>query len=193
MAGKHRPSHEQERLNHNRRAINEAQQTVARSALGSLLRAVRVTEWAQEEGAPEIAAIDPVEKILYLNQRCPKVRSRDEWASTIGHLLLHLGLNHAARREEREPLLWNLACDEVARKLLPLFNLHCGAQRSDAAADEREEEIYDWLLAEQRTRKSGGVRSGSRIIETYAGRGRPAILGLGRPHAWSAQFEQLPG
>ncbi len=192
MAKRNRKTLEAERLQRNHYAIREAQWLVRRSALGPLLAAVTVEECVGIESDPEVACVDPAKGLLRLNPLASS-RGEESWAWAIAHLLLHLGLNHAARREDREPFLWNVACDEAADKLLPLFfKANRDSAGFYASADEQEEAIYDRLLEEQqaRKRKAGGVRQTNRLA-TYAGEGRPDILGLGRVHAWRHDYEAL--
>ncbi|MFN3650220.1 MAG: DUF2201 family putative metallopeptidase [Armatimonadota bacterium] len=192
MARKNRKSDEQERRARNRHAVWEAQRILGRSALSGLLREVTVQECPGEPGDPETAAVDPTTGTVWVNLY-RRAMEPEAWAAVLGHMLLHLGLNHAARREEREPLLWNLACDEAADRLLPFFGIG-RASPQYASADQREEELYEELLDEQERRKLLRSNSAYRCVpETYAGKNRPDLLGIGRFHAWSRKWEELLG
>jgi len=57
-----------------------------------------------------IAAVDPEAKEIYIDSR------RLDEAScrfVLAHEMLHVGLRHSARRQGRDPYLWNVACDYV--------------------------------------------------------------------------------
>jgi len=178
------------RLQRARYAITEAQRRLAPTLLGGLMNAIKVEECDGLNPLPSIGAADPANDRLYVNPwfvgqkgRAPEA---DEWVHVLGHLALHLGLNHAARREDRDPLLWTLACDVVADRLLDAF----GIGRRPLAlgetfwrGDEPEETIYEELLRQRELDR--------RLVPTYtlAGEGRPDILGLGRLPPWRADYE----
>jgi predicted metal-dependent peptidase len=190
LARRRQKSDAEERRERNRAAIWEARRTLGASPLARLFGAVTVQETPGEEGDPETAAVDPVQGVIWVNLR-RKTHDGGHWARVLGHMLLHLGLNHAARREEREPLLWNLACDEAADRLLPFFKIG-SASPGYASADRREEEIYAELLERQQARKAGrAIRQYQDAPATYAGKGRPDILGIGRFQPWRHDYENL--
>ncbi len=59
----------------------------------------------------EIAAVSPQMKEIYIN---PIARlTQEEWKFVLAHEFLHAALRHDARCEDREPTLWNVACDFV--------------------------------------------------------------------------------
>src|SRR3989442_15113352 len=98
----------EQRLQRNRYRISEARRTLVLSPLRTLLEAVRIQECDGVEGDPETAAVDPAAGVLWVNPHHRLRRgeaSEADWTTVLGHLLLHLGLNHAARREDREPLV----------------------------------------------------------------------------------------
>jgi predicted metal-dependent peptidase len=123
--------------------------------------------------------------ILWLNPHHRHVISAQQWASTVAHLLLHLGLNHAARCEERDPTLWTAACEEAVENLLPLFGVGGGRRLENA---EREERIYERLAEELRS--SGRERLN---YSTPAGQNRPDLVGLDRRLAWNDDYEKALG
>jgi predicted metal-dependent peptidase len=114
--------------------------------------------------------VDPEQGAVWLNPHTRPELGPPEWTFILGHQLLHLGLNHAARRLHRDPLLWNLACEHAADNLLHAFKL--GRAPHDFAVDSafagmREEEIYD-LLAEDRRALAA--------LKTCAGSGRADMV-----------------
>ena len=82
----------------------------------------------------------------------PKCRAEpNEWARSIAHCLLHLGMEHFQKKEY--PALWNIACDCVAEKLL--CDLKFGALTYDRAMPPGvtdEEKLYS-RLCEKTARK----------------------------------------
>src|ERR1051325_9816883 len=83
-------------------AIWEARRIIDRTPLCALLDRVQVLKLEGVPGDPALAAVDPPEKI-WLNPYGRKPTSASSWAQVICHMLLPLALNHAARREERDP------------------------------------------------------------------------------------------
>src|SRR3954452_24107488 len=117
MARKRTLSPALERLRQTQAAILEGRRMVAESPLRLLLSIVSLQECAGVEGDPEAGCVDPAAAVIRVNPHSPHregyPRGAEDWAALLGHMLLHLGLNHAARREDREPLLWNVACDRA--------------------------------------------------------------------------------
>jgi predicted metal-dependent peptidase len=170
MPRKEARNRKDERLERTRARIWGARGRLERSILGPLLEHVTVGECEGKEGEPQIAAVDPAAGTVWLNPHHRGELGEPEWTFILAHQLLHLGLNHAARREHRDPLLWNVACDHAADNLLHAFKL--GRAPHDFAVDttlagRREEEIYDQLAAERRA---------SARFHTFAGVGRCDLL-----------------
>lgn len=184
MANKKQLSPQEQRLEHNRRARYEAERLLSRSALAPLYQKARIVACGREEGDPETGSVDPVEGIVSLNVY-QRSLSAAQWAAAIGHLLLRLGLNHAAQRGSRDPLVWNYACYEATEKLLPLLGLPAFQKEGLEFAESGEEAIYDLLREAQHAGNS--VQS----LQTLAGTGRPDIIGIGRVHAWNKTYETL--
>ena len=97
-------------------------------------------------------------------------------------------MNHAAQRENRDPLLWNYACDEAIEKMLPLFGLSASFLHDgmDLTETGRGSDL----------RRACGKRSETAInlsqsLKTLAGAGRPDITGIGRVHARRKNYEIL--
>ena len=59
----------------------------------------------------QIAAVHPQLKEIYVNPDASL--SLEEWKFVLAHEFLHAALCHVPRCEERDPLLWNVACDYV--------------------------------------------------------------------------------
>lgn len=164
--------------------IGRATQEVQRGALGALLGKVQVVLPDQQPGNPSYGMVDPEKAVLTVNPYCGHERSPRDWENTLSHLLLHLGLNHAARCEERDPHLWNAACEIAVENLLPLFGYGRGQVGENA---EREERIYERLAEEVR---ASGKRSN---YSTPAGQNRQDILGLERRPVWNHAYEKALG
>ena len=158
---------------------------IGKTALDALCDKAKFVECGWEAGAPETGSVDPVDGTISLNV-CRRVLTGAQWASVTGHLLLHLGLNHAAQRGDRDPLLWNYACDEAVEKMLPLFGLPAFLHEGMDLTETGEEAIYDALREAQRN----GINL-SQSLKTLAGAGRPDIAGIGRVHGWRKNYETL--
>lgn len=186
--GKRDPS--AERREQNKYAFWEARRVVGLSPLGRLLSEVKTEDCTGWENAPEIACVDPAKAEILVNLGGKDRISAEVWTVTLGHLLLHLGLNHAARRVDQEPLLWNIACDDAIDSLLPFFGIGRSPNSANAAA-QREEELYQALIEEQEAAKAHRTPTYRRELRTLAGKGRPDILGLGKVHVWNRRWEEL--
>ena len=58
-----------------------------------------------------VAAVSPHMKEIYIN---PNARLEEkEWRFVLAHELLHAALRHDLRCGDRDPYLWNIACDYV--------------------------------------------------------------------------------
>lgn len=167
----------------NRFAIARGREIVARTPLASLLSLAKI-----EITSDFADAVDPAAAIIYLN---PYGKARDEhhWAGVIGHMLLHLGLNHAARREERDPLLWNGVCEEKANGLLRLFGLRPPYPCSPDDGDAEEESAYDRLVEQLEAEKKWG-KTPANPFRSDRRTERPDIVGLGKFHPWNRSYER---
>src|ERR1051326_5381122 len=147
-----------------------ARRRLERSLLGPLLGNVRVIECEGKAEDPLLACVDPEQGVVWVNPHQRSELGEPEWTFVLGHQLLHLGLNHGSRRLDRDPLLWNLACEHAVDNLLHSFKL--GRPLHDFPVDLtfaglREEEIYE-RLSEDRGRRMG--------LKTYAGVGRADLV-----------------
>ena len=183
MANQKQKSPQEQRTERNRRAIYESKRIVSRTALDFLCDKAKFVECGWEAGDPETGSVDTATGILSLNV-CKRVLTGAQWASVTGHLLLHLGLNHAAQRGDRDPLFWNYACDEAIERMLPLFGLSAFLHEGIDLKETGEEAIYAALRDSQRH----GINL-SQSLKTLAGAGRPDIAGIGRVHLWNRECE----
>ena len=77
----------------------------------------------------------------------------EEWKFVLAHEFLHAALRHDVRRQDRHPVLWNVACDFVVNGWLlemdvgtmPAFALHDPAFRNMSV-----EGVYDQLCRDVR-------------------------------------------
>src|SRR5260370_607801 len=146
-------NNQEARLERARKHINAARAALGRSILGPLSAHAEIRECGNDPSEPIIACVDPAQGAIWLNPHHRHELGTAEWTFILGHELLHLGLSHAKRRLDRDPLLWNLACDIAADNLLYSFKL--GRAPHDFAVDTsfagvREEEIYISLVDDRR-------------------------------------------
>jgi predicted metal-dependent peptidase len=163
MARKSRTAAKENRLEKARERIYRARSRLGRSLLGPLLGAVTVIECEGVPGDPLLACVDPEQGVIWLNPHGRPELGEAEWTFILGHELLHLGLDHAARRLDRDPVVWSLACEHAADNLLYSFKI--GRPPHDyevdlAFAGMREEQIYELLLGDRRALAA---------MKTYAG------------------------
>ena len=128
-----------------------------------------------------IAAVNSEERQIYINPKFPWTYEGMQFV--IAHELLHVGLRHEQRRQGRDPLLWNVACDyvingwllEMGIGVMPTDNLlldpELGFERESAEA------IYDRIVKDLRLmRRLAKAR-------TLRGIGKSDIIGE-RPSGW---------
>jgi predicted metal-dependent peptidase len=128
-----------------------------------------------------LAAVDSEMRCVYINPRFPWTYAGMQFV--MAHELLHVGLRHEARRQGRDPYLWNVACDYVINGWLvemgigeiPLDGLlldpELGFEKESAEA------IYDRIVGDLRLiRRLNKAR-------TMRGLGKVDVLG-DRPPAW---------
>ncbi|MBC8136073.1 MAG: peptidase [Fibrella sp.] len=183
-----------ERLQTSRYRIRWAEVELRHSALGPVLNSLTVKEAGDSETRPSIGVADPVHGVLYVNPWFVGVRNRlleqKEWEYVLAHLALHLALNHAARREDRDPFVWNLACDVAVDRLLPLFQIARPATIAGEPwqSEGNEEAIYEEMMDVR------GVNRDAIPKRTLAGEARTDILGLAKsPPPWRHDEEKRLG
>lgn len=148
--------------------------------LGALAAAFKVIEDLQVCARLEVsvAAVDAELKEIYINPAAGLDERENRFV--MAHELLHVGLRHAARRQGRDPYLWNVACDYVINAWLVEMGVgglpQIGVLYDPALKGESAERIYD--------RIAGDLRR-YRKLATLRGVGLGDILERGRPDWWS--------
>ncbi len=130
-----------------------------------------------------IAAVDPELRQIYINPKFPW--TTDGMRFVMAHELLHVGLAHAARRQGRDPYLWNVACDYVINGWL--LEMGVGVPPTDdllldpelGLERESAEAIYDRIVKDLRL-----MRRLNRFV-TPRGVGKGDILGDRSPGWWT--------
>jgi len=131
--------------------------------LGALAAAFKIVEDEQTCVRYEIvvAAVSAEQREIYLNPRAGL--SDDELRFVLAHELLHVALRHHARREWRDPYLWNVACDFVINEWLTEMGVgHIppfGGLLDPDLKGLNAESIYDIIVTDlRRFRKHGTLR-----------------------------------
>ncbi|HLL84929.1 MAG TPA: hypothetical protein VK420_19830, partial [Longimicrobium sp.] len=125
-----------------------------------------------------VAAVDAESREIFINPAAGL--DEHECRFVMAHELLHVGLRHQARREGRDPFLWNVACDYVINGWLVEMRIgdlpQVGALYDPELKGESAEAIYDRIATDaRRFRKLAtlrGVGVGD-ILERDAGHVRP--------------------
>jgi predicted metal-dependent peptidase len=122
--------------------------------LGSLAAAFKLVEDVAVCSRMQIsiAAVDAEAQEIYVNPTAGL--DEDGARMVIAHELLHVGLRHQARRQGRDPYLWNVACDyvingwllEMGIGTLPSF----GGLYDPALKGLSAEAIYDRIVTDLR-------------------------------------------
>ena len=146
--------------------------------LGGLAAAFEIVENAEvcHRLDIQVAAIDDEAREVYINPRAGL--STAELRFVMAHELLHAGLRHSARRQGRDPFLWNVACDYVINGWLVEMRVGeipgLGLLHDPELAGLSAEAIYDRIVTDLRR---------YRKLSTFRGRGVGDILGR-RPADW---------
>lgn len=118
----------------------------------------------------QVAAIDVGARRIWMNPAAPL--DDDECLFVFAHELLHAGLNHASRRQGRDALLWNIACDFAINGWLVEMRVGVpptmGLLHDAGLAGQSAEEIYDRLATDMRR---------ARKLATLRGTGAPDLIG----------------
>lgn len=105
-----------------------------------------------------IAAVSVEHKEIYVN---PLANLNENGMKfVIAHEILHVALNHASRRQGRDRLLWNLACDFVINDWLIQMNIGVppeGIYFDKDLSGKSADEIYLLIVQEERLRKKLGT------------------------------------
>jgi predicted metal-dependent peptidase len=147
--------------------------------LGALAGAFEIVEDAQTCRALgiQIAAVHEGEGRIYLN---PEVRLEEsEVRFVLAHEFLHAGLGHGARCQDRQPFLWNLACDFVVNGWLIEMGVgeppRLGVLHDPEWKGLSVEQVYELICCDAR-------RFGK--LGTLAGHGLCDILGTSLEKDW---------
>ena len=134
--------------------------------LGSLAVAFELVEdpIALARMQVSIAAVDPETKEIYVDGR------RLDEAScrfVLAHEMLHVGLRHGARRQGRDPFLWNVACDYVINGWLVEMGIgdlpEFGGLFDPSLKGLSAEALYDRIVTDlRRYRKVATLRGAAR-------------------------------
>jgi predicted metal-dependent peptidase len=123
-----------------------------------------------------VAAIAAEQKELFVNPAA--ALSFDEAKFVLAHELLHVGLRHEARRQGRDPHLWNVACDFVINGWLTEMDLGAiptfGGLHDPELKGLSADAVYDRLVVDLRR---------NRKLATLGGIGHCDILD-GNTHDW---------
>ena len=121
--------------------------------LGALADSFRIVDDATIVNRMDIhvAAISPEMQEIYINPYCRL--SQAGWRFVLAHEFLHAALRHDVRQGERDPILWNVACDFVVN--LWLCEMDIEAMPDFALYDESfrgmsVEAVYDALCQDIR-------------------------------------------
>jgi predicted metal-dependent peptidase len=124
-----------------------------------------------------IAAVDAELQEIFINPAAGL--GQRECRFVMAHELLHVGLRHQARRQGRDPFLWNAACDYVINAWLMEMQLGdlpaVGALYDPELKGLSAEAIYDPIVTDLRR---------YRKLATLRGVGLGDILERGRPDWW---------
>ncbi len=142
--------------------------------LGGVATGFRIVETNQRSDLDdiEIAAVNVVNGEIYVNSAAGL--TLEEWKFVLAHEYLHAGLQHHARRNGREPYLWNIACDFVINSWLSEMQIgiipHNGLMYDETLKNQSAEEIYDKLI--------DNLRKNSKLT-TFRGYGKGDIIDKG--------------
>jgi len=101
----------------------------------------------EDSNLPFVMATDGIQ--LFYNPSEVDQLDLEELVSVLAHEALHVALLHPLRRGERDPRMWNVACDYAINPLLEKekFTLPKGALLSDKYRNKYAEEIYTDLIS----------------------------------------------
>lgn len=99
-----------------------------------------------------VAAVCPALGEIYINPFAQL--EEEEWRFVLAHEFLHAALRHDVRREERDPELWNVACDFLINGWLMemgVGNIPDGVLYDAELKGMSAEAIYDQICGDLRT------------------------------------------
>jgi predicted metal-dependent peptidase len=141
--------------------------------LGGLAAAFRLVEDAEvcRLHGIAIAAISPAAAELYVNPLTGG--TEEERRFVIAHELLHAALRHDTRCGDRDPWLWNVACDYVINGWLSemsVGDLPATALYDPALRGKSAEEVYDQVAAGRRRQRKLATLRGPGACDILPGR-----------------------
>jgi len=142
--------------------------------LGGIAAGFRIVETRSRQDLDdiEIAAVNVLNGEIYVNPAAGL--TLEEWKFVLAHEYLHAGLQHHARRNGRDPYLWNIACDFVINGWLNEMQIgimpHNGLMFDETLKNQSAEEIYDRL--------TDNIRKNSKL-NTFRGYGKGDIIDSG--------------
>jgi predicted metal-dependent peptidase len=166
--------------------------------LGALAATFEVIEDATlcQRMSISVAAVDAEAGKIYMNPAAFSAHwdgtlRQEEYRFVMAHELLHVSLRHHARRQGRDPYLWNVACDYVINSWLiemgvgsmPKFGLLYDPQLKDLNV----ETVYDRITGDLRMyRKRPSLQSKLKgEFTTFRGKGGCDILDGSIPEWWT--------
>ncbi len=142
--------------------------------LGGLATGFQIISTMERAGLDDIqiAAVNVTDAEIYVNPAAGL--TLEEWKFVLAHEYLHAGLQHHARRNGRDPYLWNVACDFVVNSWLHEMQIgempENGLLYDESLKNQSAEEIYD-ILTEN-------IRKNSKF-DTFRGYGKGDIIDKG--------------
>jgi predicted metal-dependent peptidase len=125
-----------------------------------------------------VAAVNAERGELYINPGAGL--DEEECRFVMAHELMHVALRHQARRQGRDPDLWNAACDYVINGWLVEMSVgqmpRMGVLHDEQLAGQSAESIYDMMVTDMRR---------YRKLATLRGVGASDMLEPGRPDWWT--------
>jgi predicted metal-dependent peptidase len=122
--------------------------------LGSLAAAFTIIEDVEicQRLDIRIAAVDAEAREIFFHPHA--ALNESEMRYVMAHELLHVGLRHQARRQGRDPYLWNVACDYVINGWLEEMNVgkapKLGELHDPDLAGLSAEAVYDRIVTDLR-------------------------------------------
>jgi predicted metal-dependent peptidase len=122
--------------------------------LGALAASFKIVEdpLVCQRLAITVAAVDAQSGEIFISPGAGL--SSEELRFVMAHELLHVGLRHDARRQGRDPYLWNVACDYVINGWLVEMGVgelpHLGALYDPELKGLSAESIYDLMVTDMR-------------------------------------------
>jgi predicted metal-dependent peptidase len=106
-----------------------------------------------------------------------------EGAGVLAHELLHCALEHQLRRDDRDPKVWNDACDYVINPMVKKSGLPLPEKVlfNPAYEGQSAEEVYAALNTQKPQSEEGGEGSGDNQAQTSGGGGDGSTPGQNTP------------